>query len=516
MSESKYNIDSEILTLNKRAMEKLRSNVYSDAFSYLSEAEGLLQSVPASDQLWGITLNNLGCYFKKTGKFEEALSCLNQALDKERKASKDLINLAGTHLNISAIYSQLKVHETALSHAAKALKILQNCPDRNTNMWTTQVIAHHSAGLEYESLFRILEALHMYKKGWEIGKDKLGDHHALTLSLKRSMMKLSQVNYSSEVIPSGRPSRITMRKPKTSSSRHMQRKVPMSVPPHKKRESFPNIYDNLPLKENLSSVNYAEKTKPRRNITHSAEKYRSTLMVPTPPRRQIQTISKKKYETLKNIIDELEGNIMDRDVSIDNPLNTDLVNFRNRIKCDELKNSSIGVQVEMREVKNKKNERENLEKQVASRKVKKPSEKIEENIAVKMKEAENRAKEAMKEVDKLKKAREMLEVNEKKELMPVPSKTKVEFFKRKHLHTIYESRYEDQLEPVILIQSHIKAWLQRTRFRKIKKAADVIQKCMRMLITKSLYKHIISAAVCIQAVYRGHRVRKLYKFLLDS
>ena len=541
MSESKYNIDSEILTLNKRAMERLRNNAYSEALSYLSEAEMMLKSNSCSDQISAITLNNLGCYFKKTGNLHEALSYLNQALDKERKASKDLINLAGTHLNLSAIYSQQKMHETALSHALKALKTVQNCPDRTTNMWTTQVIAHHSAGLEYESLCRLLEALHMYKKGWEIAKEHLGDSHALTLSLKKSMSRLSQVTYSSEAIPNGRPSRLMMRKPKTCSSRYVQRKAPMSVPPYEKPESFPNIYENLPLRENLSGMFYAEKKgKSRRNVRHSAEKYRDTLMVPRPPKRQVQSISKKKYETLKNIIDELEGNVMGRITPVECVGNTDPLGLRGKGKgkgggLEDLRIAQADVwsaknKEENRDKdtgtgtdndkgrdrdrdKNKNNERGNSEKQIVMRKAKKNNLRNEENIAAKMQEAEIRAREAMKEVDKLKKAKEMLEVNEKKEIMPIPSRTKVEFSKRKQLHTIYESRYEDQLEPVILIQSRIKAWLQRTRFIKIKKAAEIIQKHVRMMNTKSLYKHIISAAVFIQAVYRGHRTRNMHKVL---
>ena len=127
----------------------------------------------------------------------------------------------------------------------------------------------------------------------------------------------------------------------------------------------------------------------------------------------------------------------------------------------------------------------------------------------------------MKEVERLKNAKiqhekkEKVEKEQEKDLMPIPSKSKIEFFKRKSLQTIYESRYEDKLEPLILIQSHIRSWLVRKKYIKIRKAAITLQSYIKMRTTKELYKHILQAAIFIQAMYRGHRVRKLYNFLLN-
>lgn len=512
MSESKFFSESGVLTLNKRAMEKLRSCEYQEAFRCLSEAENFLKSFAGNEQLWAITLNNLGCYYKRTGKLQEALSCLNQALDLERKSGKDLVNLSGTHLNISAIYSQLNVHESALSHAIKALKVLKTCQDRNANMWTTQIIAHHSAGLEYEFLFRVLEAMNMYKKGWELGKEKLGENHALTLSLKKNLMKISQENQSAENFTIQRASRVSTRKPKTSSSRYMNRKTPVSVPPSKQRESFPNIYDNLPMKENLSGFYSTEKTKGYRHTAHSIEKYRNTVLVP--PKRQIQVINKKKYDALREIVEELEANMPNQ-----NGFTENFINFRNKIKPEDAKNMSVGVQAEFSVKKNL--EKISVEMPSIGKKNLSVKKKEKEKFSQKVQEAGLKAIEAMKEVERLKTAKIQLEKKEKvekeseKDLIPIPSKSKIEFFKRKSLQTIYESRYEDKLEPLILIQSHIRSWLARKHYKKIYKAVITLQSYIKMRTTKELYKHILQAAIFIQAMFRGHRVRKLYNFLLN-
>jgi len=85
-----------------------------------------------------VTMNNLGCYYKKKGRLRSALKCLNkvqsttnalivtrgQALKIESRL-KECKNPADTHLNICACQSQLGRHNEALEHAQAALILLQ-------------------------------------------------------------------------------------------------------------------------------------------------------------------------------------------------------------------------------------------------------------------------------------------------------------------------------------------------------------------------------------------------------
>jgi Tfp pilus assembly protein PilF len=57
-------------------------------------------------RLRAVTLNNLGCYYKKKGRLRSALKCLGKALKIESRL-KDVKNPADTHLNICACQSQL-------------------------------------------------------------------------------------------------------------------------------------------------------------------------------------------------------------------------------------------------------------------------------------------------------------------------------------------------------------------------------------------------------------------------
>ncbi len=72
-------------------------------------------------RLIGITLNNLGCYYKRykslsilsdlfhsrTNKLKVSLSYLKKALEIEVYTLHDKMNIASTHLNICAIFSSL-------------------------------------------------------------------------------------------------------------------------------------------------------------------------------------------------------------------------------------------------------------------------------------------------------------------------------------------------------------------------------------------------------------------------
>jgi hypothetical protein len=186
-------VNTLVLNRNKEAMDQLRANHHKAAMRLLREAQQILDDStdPTGKlKLLAITYNNLGCYYKRTNQPLYALKYLHQALELEAKPPIDYINLAGTHLNICAIRSQLGKHETALQEAFKALDILTQSPELTPNSATTQSIAYHNAGIELEHLSRLSEALDMFKVGWEFAKHELGDAHPLAESLCRAYYHL--------------------------------------------------------------------------------------------------------------------------------------------------------------------------------------------------------------------------------------------------------------------------------------------------------------------------------------
>lgn len=187
--------ETKILTYNRLAMEWLRKGNIKKAEDYLSKAQEMLNTRAKSRQIFhlqAITFNNLGCVYKRKGKFELALKYLEIALNHEENHSYDILNLAGIHLNMSAIFSQLNLHEISLKHALAAKKTLLQKTDKDSNIWVSLVISYQSAGYEYECLSNLESAIDMYLKGWELAQDHLGAFHSITEKLKKNYSVLSK------------------------------------------------------------------------------------------------------------------------------------------------------------------------------------------------------------------------------------------------------------------------------------------------------------------------------------
>ena len=176
-------------------MESLHDGKLDFALKQLLNAEKILRkkNTPKNSGLWGITLNNIGCVYKKAKNYKGALHYLNKALDMEARDACDITNVSSTHLNISAILSSMGDHQTSLAHALASLKTLQSITSKNSNYVVSIVISYHSIGIENEYLKRYNEASLAYKKGWEIAEKELGSSHKLTESLKKSYVKSTSV-----------------------------------------------------------------------------------------------------------------------------------------------------------------------------------------------------------------------------------------------------------------------------------------------------------------------------------
>lgn len=194
LTKAKNKLEGLILKYNKKAMNLLRLEDFNNALTMLKKSEQILdeqEDNPDVNSLRAITLNNLGCFYKRTGKPNVALSYLKEALDKETNANADLTNLAGTNLNICAIYSELGRHETALGYALRALHIMRDSYLPSSNLTTTMVIGYHNAGAEYEYLNQRNEAIESYTTGYLLSRDELGEEHPLTNSLRTSLEEAS-------------------------------------------------------------------------------------------------------------------------------------------------------------------------------------------------------------------------------------------------------------------------------------------------------------------------------------
>jgi tetratricopeptide (TPR) repeat protein len=190
-------LEEVALKCNKIAMEFLNMDKYKESLSLLQKAELLLnteEDVPNRLKLLSITLNNLGCYYKKKKQYKTALKCLTESLELEMQTETDNIQLGSTHLNICAILSCIGSHRKAQSHAQQALLLLHEYDEYNLNHITNLVISYYNCGAELEHLAMKEDAIKHYELGYEIAASQLGTANHLTISLLEAINKFNHKN----------------------------------------------------------------------------------------------------------------------------------------------------------------------------------------------------------------------------------------------------------------------------------------------------------------------------------
>jgi tetratricopeptide (TPR) repeat protein len=189
-------IQDLIFSCNKDGMESLRRGDLKSAFDQFKYAEAILlanQTVEAErTALLAVTCNNLGCYYKKLGKFHGALSYLRRSLKMEVEINTDEVTLAGTHLNLCAVLSKLEKHDKAVQHALNALQLMSHRINEVATATATQdeyivlAIAWHSVALEREFLQQWDQAATAFQTGYQVAKRLIGESHPLTMALEQS------------------------------------------------------------------------------------------------------------------------------------------------------------------------------------------------------------------------------------------------------------------------------------------------------------------------------------------
>lgn len=195
MIAANQDFQSLVLSCNKDGMDALRKGQHKAAFEQFKYAEAVLianQSDGDTTSLQAVTCNNLGCYYKKTGKLNGALSYLRRALKMELELKTHEVTLAGTHLNICAILSKLEKHDKAVQHALSALDLInvlvsKTDPDKVTqDDYSVLAIAYHNVAVERDFLKQYEKAAAAFQQGHQIAKRCLGEDHPLSITLEKN------------------------------------------------------------------------------------------------------------------------------------------------------------------------------------------------------------------------------------------------------------------------------------------------------------------------------------------
>jgi tetratricopeptide (TPR) repeat protein len=184
-----------VISYNKLAMEQLQQDKFELSMSYLKQALMGIKSITEEIQkskLMAITFNNLGCLFKRTKNYSEALKYLFKAIDLENKLPNEAATIAGAHLNICSILSQQKDHVKAIRHGLRSIFLLKSIQKDQPKHIPTLVIAYHNVSTEYQLLNQPEDAEDCLKVATRLSSDQLGAQHPLTITVKTALSQLTK------------------------------------------------------------------------------------------------------------------------------------------------------------------------------------------------------------------------------------------------------------------------------------------------------------------------------------
>lgn len=142
---------------NSLGMSHLSKGDEGTSWKLLKKAEKLAGK---NSEARAAVMNNLGCYYRKTGKPRLALICVQQALHLDHLCSTSPVS---THINFCAILSQLGHHSQAETHIMQALILLQaqflldslHHHTQSQDNIEVMVVAYHNYAAELEFLQRV-------------------------------------------------------------------------------------------------------------------------------------------------------------------------------------------------------------------------------------------------------------------------------------------------------------------------------------------------------------------------
>jgi tetratricopeptide (TPR) repeat protein len=203
-----------VALLNSNGMQSLAEGRHDEALRFLTIAKDVVTADARSGydtaaaliesdlqgKLKAVTLNNLGCFYKNTGRPHLALQYCYSALDIEHDMD-DGLSMSSTHLNLCSILSAMKKHSDAYDHAQSALQLVEaNNPTAGGSACDGQpagislrAVAYHNMAVQLEAMNMLQKAVHMLALGSKAARNELGAENAITVSLEKQRARKERV-----------------------------------------------------------------------------------------------------------------------------------------------------------------------------------------------------------------------------------------------------------------------------------------------------------------------------------
>lgn len=189
------------------AMQLLGKGDQSTSLGLLRRAESLASKSEMQVEVWKC----FACYYGGAGKHFRALTYLDKASEVERKLQA-VQGAAKTHLNYCAILSQLGRHDKALSHALRAVMMMQDDMLSGALRGEEKVeanveelaVAYYNLAVEFEhqkevNLTQYLEAMKWYKKAKQFAEENLPETNQCRANIgKRETLQETDISAKTE------------------------------------------------------------------------------------------------------------------------------------------------------------------------------------------------------------------------------------------------------------------------------------------------------------------------------
>ncbi|OMJ72062.1 hypothetical protein SteCoe_29568 [Stentor coeruleus] len=196
MHKNSLDLHSLVMDYNKSAIQALQQGNFPTAHKDLSKAKFLLKNLENTQKilkLKAITYNNFGCFYKKQGRLQKALTYLMQALNYESKLSDDMTNISGTYLNISIIYSEIDESEPALEYAMKAIRNIEDKYKENDGEINTLIMLYQNIGNLYVKMGNDNEGRRFLTDAYQLAVKHYGVSDTMTINAKNQLEKVRDI-----------------------------------------------------------------------------------------------------------------------------------------------------------------------------------------------------------------------------------------------------------------------------------------------------------------------------------
>jgi len=203
-------LQAEVMSANRGAMEELRRGEPEEALRMLNSAQELLETSGGGGAAGGaedqsarftaraVTASGLAKVHKRARNHVEAAQCLESALELYEAADADLRTLVAAHLNLAACYLDAEAPQASLQRATTAVQLGgrllvdggggggESPQGPRSDDYAMLAVAYHKTAEAHEALREWGSATLAYTQAYEVVRRSLGPDHHLTKSFERS------------------------------------------------------------------------------------------------------------------------------------------------------------------------------------------------------------------------------------------------------------------------------------------------------------------------------------------